>query len=171
MGQLVDGIEHLLVFPEPRHILELDPEDLDPVHPFTSPDHVLANLLEVGDDYYNDASFTLTNVPTELADAVWVTQNNADNGNTDANFMSFDAGPNPVTIYIAYDPVGGPPTSSETFGPLGAPLSSNVTTDNPAVGTFALVEATGVTGPVTIGGTMSDLTGIARQGYLVIVVP
>jgi hypothetical protein len=57
------------------------------------------------------------------------------------------------------------------FAALGAPLSSNLTTDDGSVGTFSLVEATGVTGVVTLGGTMSDGSGIARQGYLVIVVP
>jgi len=129
------------------------------------------NLLEAGNEYYRDESFTLTNVPTELADAVWISQNNADNTNTDADFMTFDVGPNPVTVYIAYDPAGGAPTSStHTFLPLGAPLSSDVTTSDATVGTFALVSAT-VQDSVTIGGTMSDLSGIARQGYLVIVLP
>jgi lysophospholipase L1-like esterase len=151
-----------------------------PVDPCPSPIYIVEgldgavhkqNLLEAGDEYYNDAAFALTNVPSELADGVWITQNNADNTSTDANYMTFDVGANPVTIYIAYDPAGGPPTSSETFAALGAPLSSNLTTNDPSVGTFALVEAAGVTGSVTIGGTMSDLSGIARQGYLVIVVP
>lgn len=129
------------------------------------------NLLEAGDEYYRDESFTLTNVPAELADAVWISQNNADNMNTDANFMTFDVGPNPVTVYIAYDPAGGAPTSStHVFAPLGAPLSSNITTSDPAAGTFALVSTT-AQNTVTIGGTMSDLSGIPRQAYLVIVVP
>jgi len=130
------------------------------------------NLLEAGEEYYNDQSFTLTSVPAELADGIWVSQNNADNTNTDASFLSFDAGPTPVTVYIAYDPAGGPPTSStHTFAALGAPLSSDLTVSDGAVGTFALVEAAGVTGTVTIGGTDSDLSGIARQAYVVVVVP
>ena len=130
------------------------------------------NLLEEGNEYYTDETFTLTNVPAELADAVWVEQANADNTNADANFMSFDVGPTPVTVYIAYDPVGGPPieATAHGFAALGAPLSSALTTSDASVGTFSLVEATNVTGVVTLGGTVSD-GGVARQGYVVIVVP
>ncbi len=139
-------------------------EDLDP---YT---HGLKqNLLEEGDQYYRDESFELTNVPPQLADGVWVSQNNADRGNQDANFMSFDVGANPVTVYIAYDNAGGPPVSSETFGP--AALTGNLTTNDPTNGTFTVIEAAGVTGTVTIGGTDSDLTGASRQAYVVIVVP
>jgi len=120
------------------------------------------NLLEVGDPYYNDASFTLTNVPAELADGVWITQSNADNGDFSADFLSFDAGASPVTVYIAYDSAGAPPTSStHVFAAPPAPLSSNLTVSDPAVGTFALVQATNVTGTVTIGGTVSG-GGVAR---------
>lgn len=131
------------------------------------------NLLEEGDEYYRDETFTLTNVPNELVDGVWISQSNADNTNVDANYMTFDVGATPVDVYIAYDPAGGPPTEATAhgFAALGVPLSSNLTTDDASVGTFGLVQATGVTGTVTLGGTMSDGSGIARQGYLVIVVP
>ena len=133
------------------------------------------NLLEAGDLYYRDETFVLTNVPTELADGIWVSQANADRTNVDANFLSFDAGTNTVTVYIAYDGTngGGAPTSStHAFTAPGTPLSSNVTVSDPAVpGGFSIVAATNVTGTVTIGGTASDASGIARQAYLVIVVP
>ena len=129
------------------------------------------NLLEEDDEYYNDAAFTLTNVPAALEDGVWVTQSNADNANTDASFMSFDVGGTPVTVYIAYDPAGGPPdaTASALFGASAVTLGVS----DPAIagGNMAVVEALGVTGVVTIGGTRSDLSGIVRQGYLVIVAP
>ncbi len=139
-------------------------EDLDP---YTH--ELKQNLLEAGDPYYRDEAFVLTNVPTELADGVWVSQNNADRTNQDANFMSFDVGANPVTVYIAYDGAGGPPVSTETFAP--AALTGSLTTNDPANSTFTVIEATGVTGSVTIGGTDSDLTGAPRQSYVVIVVP
>jgi lysophospholipase L1-like esterase len=151
--------------PSPIYILEgLDPYAAPGVAGFKQ------NLLEEGDLYYRDETFTLTNVPAELADGIWVTPRNADNTNTDADFLSFDAGTNPVTVYIAYDPAGSPPTSStHTFS--AATLSSNLTVSDGSVGTFSLVRATGVTGTVTIGGTLSTDPGIARQAYLVIVVP
>ena len=126
------------------------------------------NYLEAGDPYYRDEDFVLTNVPAELADGVWVSQNNADNTNTDANFMSFDVGPNPVTVYIAYDDAGGPPTSSAVFGPSAV---TNLTVSDVSVGELTVIESAGATGVVTIGGADSDLTGLARQSYVVIVVP
>lgn len=147
--------------PSPIYILE----DLDPyTHGFKQ------NLLEEGDQYYRDEVFTLTNVPAELADGVWVTPRNADNTNADADFLSFDAGPNPVTVYIAYDPAGSPPSSS-THAFSAVTPSSDLTVSDPSVGTFSLVQSTNVTGLVTIGGTLSTDPGIARQAYLVIVVP
>jgi lysophospholipase L1-like esterase len=153
-----------------------------PVDPCPAPIYILEsldsyahghkqNLLEAGDEYYRDESFTLTNVPDELADGIWVSQANADNANATADFLSFDVGAAPVTVYIAYDPAGAPPTSStHAFAALGAPLSSALTVSDASVGTFSLVEATNVTGTVTIGGNMSG-GGAASQGYVVIVVP
>jgi len=129
------------------------------------------NLLEEGDEYYTDTGFSLTNVPSELADGIWITQANADNADASLDFMTFDVGTAPVTVYIAHDPAGGPPLEATLHGFAGTALSTNLTTDDGSVGTFAIVEATNVTGPVTLGGTMSDGSGIARQGYLVIVVP
>jgi len=151
-----------------------------PVDPCPSPIYILEsldpyahghkqNLLEEGDEYYTDAALTLTNVPPELADGVWVMQANADNANTDADFLSFDAGAGPVTVYIAYDPAGAPPTSSShSFSPVS--LSENLTVSDGAVGTFSVVRATAVAGNVTIGGNKSGLAPAAQQGYIVIVV-
>ncbi len=155
---------------------------LPPMDPCPAPIYILdgldaythglkQNLLEAGDEYYTDTGFSLTNVPSELADGVWITQANADNADASLDFMSFDVGTAPVTVYIAYDPAGGPPLEATLNGfAAGAALSTNLTTDDGSVGTFALVEATNVTGVVTLGGTVSD-GGVASQGYLVIVVP
>jgi lysophospholipase L1-like esterase len=154
---------------------------LPPVDPCPAPIYILEsldsyafghkqNLLEAGDRYYTDEAFTLTSVPAELADGVWVMQRNANNSNADSDYLSFDAGPSPVTVYIAFDPAGNPPTSStDTFTPVS--LSGNLTTSDPAVGTFSLVRATGVSGNVIIGGNKSGGSPAAQQGYLVIVAP
>jgi lysophospholipase L1-like esterase len=147
--------------PAPIYILE----SIDPyVHGHKQ------NYLEAGDPYYTDASFTLTSVPSELANGIFVSQANADNNNGDASFLSFDAGAVPVTVYIAYDPAGTPPASStDSFAPVA--LSSNLTVSDPAIGAFSIVRATGVTGPVIIGGTQSGPGSASQQSYLVIVVP
>jgi len=70
------------------------------------------------------------------------------NRNPDADFLSFDAGAAPVTVYIAYDPAGAPPTSStHTFIPVV--LSEDLTVSDGSVGTFSLVTVTSVTGAET----------------------
>ena len=147
--------------PSPVYILE----SLDPyVHGHKQ------NLLEAGDRYYTDTSFTLTNIPSELSDGIWVSQANADNGNGDANFLNFDTGKSPVAVYIAYDPAGSPPlSSSHVFTPLA--LSSDLTISDPLVGAFSIVKAGGVTGTVSIGGNKSASGAAPQQGYVVIVVP
>jgi hypothetical protein len=120
--------------------------------------------------YYRDESFTLTNVPDELADGIWVSQANADNANADADFLSFDVGAAAVTVYIAYDPAGAPPTLALPYVLAPVALSDVLTVSDASVGTFSIVAATNVTGTVTIGGNMSG-GGAASQGYVVIVVP
>ncbi len=128
------------------------------------------NLLEAGDQYYTDEAFTLTSVPGELADGIWVMQANVNNLNADASYLNFNAGASPVTVYIAFDPAGNAPTSStHSFSPIG--LSSALAVSDPAVGTFSIVRATGVTGTVSIGGNKSGGSPAAQQAYLVIVVP
>ena len=111
-------------------------------------------------------------VPTELQDGVWITQSNADSGDATAGFLSFDAGTSAVTVYIAYDPAGVPPVSAapNVFAPVA--LSSSLDVSDPAIagGALSIVQATNVTGIVTIGGTASG-GGPASQAYVVIVVP
>jgi len=157
------------------------PAVMPPVDPCPSPVYILEsldpyvhghkqNLLEAGDEYYTDASFTLTNVPAELANGIWVSQANADKTNTDASFLNFDAGPTAVTVYIAYDPAGEPPTSStHIFTP--AALSEDLIVSDPMMTAFGIVRTTGVTGAVSIGGNKSAPGAVAQQGYVVIVTP
>ncbi|MDX2412357.1 MAG: hypothetical protein QNK16_08900, partial [Woeseiaceae bacterium] len=128
------------------------------------------NLLEVGDEYYTDENFRLTSIPTELEDGVWVLQANVDNDDASADFLSFDASENPVTVYIAYDPAGdGPTSSTHVFAP--AALSGTLDVSDATVGTMSVVSAAGVTGTVTIGGNISNGGSNSQQGYVVIVVP
>jgi len=153
---------------------------IPPVDPCPSPIFILEsldpylhghkqNLLEEGDRYYTDDAFVLTNIPAELENGIWVLQANADNGNADASFLSFNAGSAPATIYIAYDPAGNPPTSStHTFLPVT--LTEGLTVSDASVDEFSVVRAGAVTGIVTIGGNKSGLAAAAQQGYVVIVV-
>jgi len=132
------------------------------------------NLLEEGDVYYRDENFTLENIPPELEGGVWVSMRNADNANADADFLSFDVGSTAVTVYIAYDPAGGtglPPTNDSGLVFAAATLTGTLDVSDAAVGTMSVVEATGVTGTVTLGGNKSGGGPDPQQGYIVIVVP
>ena len=128
------------------------------------------DLLDVGDEYYTDATFELLEIPSELTNGIWVLQANADKSNTNTGFLKFDAGAFPVSVYIAYDPAGSPPTSkTHQFRPTT--LSSELIVSDPLVGTFSVAKATGVTGMVVIGGNRSNPAAAPQQGYVVIVVP
>ena len=147
--------------PAPIYILE----SLDPYAHGHKQD-----LLEVGDTYYTDESFVLDLVPGELANGIWVTQANSDRNNRDENFLTFDVGQTPVSVYIAHDPGGIPPrSSSHEFRPVT--LSADLRVSDPKVGALSLVGAVGVTGTVSIGGNRSGHGAPPQQSYVVVVVP
>lgn len=147
--------------PSPVYILE----SLDPYRHGQK-----QNLLAEGDPYYLDESFTLINIPDELVNGIWVLQANADRDNRDEEFLSFDAGNRPVTVYVAYDPAGVPPVSpSHSFLPFT--LSAGLAVSDPSVKSFSVVRAVDVTGTVSIGGNKSGASKEPQQGFVVIVVP
>jgi len=129
------------------------------------------NLLGVGDAYYSDETHTLSRIPVEIEAGIWVTQANADRHSQETEFLSFDVGSTPVTVYIAYDPVGLPPlSSSHDFE--AALLSGKIEVSDESVRELSVVVATAVTGTVAIGGTRSKSgSEHDQQGYVVIVVP
>lgn len=60
------------------------------------------NLLEVGNEYYIDETFTLTDIPPDLDNDIWIMTANADRTNSTPGFLSFIVDRN-VTVYVAYD--------------------------------------------------------------------
>jgi len=128
------------------------------------------NLLVAGSRYYTDEEYVLVNVPDELANGIWVLPANSDRDNDDADFLEFDVGTSPVTVYIAYDPAGKPPlSSSHEFS--ARDLSSALLVSDASVGRFSVVAAADVTGKVSIGGNRSATGAGTHQAYLVIVTP
>ena len=141
---------------------------LDSIDPYA--DGHKQNLLETGDEYYTDESFTLLNIPEELAHGIWISQANAEKRNRRSDYLEFDTGSAPVTVYIAYDPAGAPPVSqTHQFEPVV--LSADLLVSDESVNRFSIVQAAGVTGSVQIGGNLSAGGNYPRQSYLVIVVP
>ena len=127
------------------------------------------NVLEPGDTYYVDEEFTLSNIPEELAEGIWIMPRNDDRAQSSESFVSFDVGEESVTVYIAYDPAEQPPEipSGQTLTPYEP--SSDLEGTDPSTPMFALARASGVRGNVIIGGTLSTGAG-SRTAVLVIVV-
>jgi hypothetical protein len=126
------------------------------------------NLLEVGNAYYLDEVYSLADIPAALSEGRWIMTKNADASNTDEDFMSFDVGTNPVTVYVAYEPGATPPAwLRERF----SATSQQVLVSGAPVAAMDLYRATGVTGIVSLGGNMADGPNGASVNYFVVVVP
>jgi len=125
------------------------------------------NLLEVGNTYYVDQSYTLLNsIPAILNDGRWIMTSDLDRDQSNANYLSFNV-PETSTVYVAYD------ANATT---LPAWLSSNFTdtgvtidTDNASAPSMRLYSQANVLGNVTLGGANAAANG-AGANYLVIVV-
>ena len=59
------------------------------------------NLLEKGDNYYIDETYSLTDIPPELDGATWIMTANADKTNSTSDFLSFEVDRN-VAVYVGY---------------------------------------------------------------------
>ena len=75
---------------------------LDNLVPSTTAPYVKQNLLQTGNTYYVDATYTLTGIPASLNTGRWISTANSDKGNTSTNYLSFDVDRS-VTVFIAYD--------------------------------------------------------------------
>lgn len=128
------------------------------------------NLLEAGGRYYTDETFALREIPHELQDGIWILQANSEKRNRQAEYLDFDVGSAPVTVYIAYDPAGAPPVSSSHHF-QSVELSSELTVSDKSVGNLALVRTADATGIVNIGGNLSAGGVSGQQSYVVVVVP
>jgi hypothetical protein len=60
------------------------------------------NLLEVGDEYYIDRSHTLTNIPQEIENGIWIMTADDDRNNATRDFLTFEIDRS-VRVYVAYD--------------------------------------------------------------------
>jgi hypothetical protein len=123
------------------------------------------NLLEVGDAYYIDRTYTLTSIPAFLRDGIWIMTANADKSNSSNSYLSFTVDRN-VTIYVAYDSratslpnwMGGFTDTGETLGVTDSGSSLHLYRKNYPEGV------------VTLGGNRAAGASGASSNYLVIIV-
>ena len=125
------------------------------------------NLLEVGDQYYVDRTFTLQNsIPTELKDGRWLMTADDDKNLSNSDYLSFNTSQT-AAVYVAYDAAAAAiPNWLTAFSPLGIQLQTN----NGSSPLLNVYKWDNVIGDVELGGADAVSTG-ARTNYLVIVVP
>ena len=136
-----------------------------------SPATYKQNLLEVGNNYYIDADYTLSNIPSELADGdmAWIMTADSDRNNTSENSLSFDVTAN-STIYIGYDSRAlSLPNWLADYTPAGTFIGVT----DPDVSALNLYQADFAAGTVSLGGNKASgasfPAGIEAANYVVIV--
>ncbi len=136
------------------------------------------NLLEAGNVYYVDEGFTLSTVPSELAEGRWIMTANADRNSTDSDYVSFrvdrDVGDPGLYVYVAYDADATTLPGWLSSGSGFVDTGDTITTTNQAASTMRLYRKSFLNSTesaiyVTLGGNSGQLTG-AEANYVLVVV-
>jgi lysophospholipase L1-like esterase len=129
---------------------------------------VQQNLIERGDSYYLDNTFTVSgSIPAIVQNGRWIISNNADRGDASSNYLSFNVD-RPVNIYVAYDgavSASSLPTWMAGFSDTGQTLSTTDLTTP----TLKLYVKGFPAGSITLGGNTQGSSG-AHANYIAIVV-
>ena len=126
------------------------------------------NLLEVGDQYYIDSSNTLTSIPSQLENGIWIMTADADKTNTSLNYLSFSVDRN-VTVYVAYDSTATsiPDWLNNNFTSSG--FSVDVDTGGGSA-SLDVYQADYFPGNIVLGGNLATGAIGASSNYIAIVV-
>ena len=125
------------------------------------------NLLQAGDQYYIDRSYSITSIPAVIERGVWLSTANNQKTNTRSDHLSFDVD-REVDVYIAFMPGVTPmPNWTNTFTNTG--LSVGVSAGTPSLDLYVATYPSGST--VTLGGARAaGVGGTVNNNYIVIVV-
>jgi lysophospholipase L1-like esterase len=129
-----------------------------------APDLYQQNLLETGNEFYIDQSYTLESIPAEVSSGIWIMTANGDASDTSATFISFDLD-RAATVYVAYDGRSGtvfPTWLTNSFVDTGLQVDTTV-------GVFDLFSRTATAGVVNLGGNQAN-GGTGVFNYFVVVV-
>ena len=135
-----------------------------------SPTNHKQNLLPTSYPYYVDQPYTLTSIPTALANGIWIQTANAaaERTNASTTYINFTVD-RPVKVYVAYDWNGGAatlPTWLSGWFDEGV----NVLTTDPLAPTLHVYSKTFAAGPVSLGGNLASPASGADSNYLAVVV-
>lgn len=143
------------------------PFKLEELNGSTVPPYLKQNLLEVGNRFYVDRIYTLTNIPDTLADGVWVSTANDERDDTSAEAVSFKVAQS-VRVHIGYDAAANRlPTWMSEFTRTGLTIN----TTNPQARTLSVYRRDYPAGTIRLGGNMAAGAEGARANYVVIVQP
>jgi lysophospholipase L1-like esterase len=124
------------------------------------------NLLEEGDTYYTDQSYTLTDIPASLTDAIWVMSANADRTSSASSVLSVNLGSAPVTVYVAYDANATVPGWLSTQGFTATSLE--VQAAGGSVNRYRLYRSNGRSGLLTLPGNRANGGNGAANYFLAV---
>ena len=126
------------------------------------------NLRDVGDTYYLDRSYTLTSIPSLLADGVWLLPENDDKSNSRSDHLEFNIDRD-ADVYVAFTPTASSlPNWMAPFSSTGQVVG--VTAGTPTLDLYVNFYSAGST--ITLGGSVAaGISGGGNNNYVVIVVP
>jgi hypothetical protein len=146
---------------------ELEPFILQDLEPSTVDPYLKQNLLEVGDTYYVDEEYTLTNIPPELNGGIWIMTANSERFNMESDYLFFSVDRN-VEVYVGYDhgATAPPDWLENNFNPTGEVIGAT----DPGTSVLDLYKAAFGPGTITLGGNLAQGAAGASSSYVVIVV-
>ena len=122
----------------------------------------VAENLGVGDEMYVDRILTITSLPTELEDAIWIKTKNADKNQTADDFLNFIVTQDAV-VYVAYDKAA---TSLPDW--MGGFIDTGHIILKSATGSFRVYAKVFVAGQVTLGANYATGAAGANTNYVVL---
>jgi len=134
-----------------------------------SPTNHKQNLLEAGNPYYIDQSYTLTSIPAALAGGIWIQTADAENTDSGTSYIDFTVD-RPVTVYVAYDAgaVSLPDWLNPTISGF-VDAGVDVSTNDPLTPTLHVYSQVFAAGAVSLGGNLATGASGADSNYLIVV--
>ncbi|MBU0707380.1 hypothetical protein KKG41_03335 [Patescibacteria group bacterium] len=126
--------------------------------------------LIVGDEYYIDRNYTISSIPEDYEDLLWIKTSNEDGHaySTDEEFLMFEVN-REVYVYVAYDDraTSLPNWLADDFTDIG----ESIGVTDIGVNTLNLYKKKFFTGSVTLGGNFAEGAAGAESMYAVLIQP
>ncbi len=130
-----------------------------------SPENYELAYLQIGDNYYIDRNYYITNIPDTLKDLIWLKTANDDKKNSSNSYITLNL-QNNATVYVAYDhrAVVFPDWLIQNFQRTNKQI---LVSD--AASPLILWQKDVSVGNVTLGGNLANEASGAKSNYIVLV--